>query len=285
MVNTISMPKSSDILLRIFVLCCAFTLFSGCSKKVMRNDSVFGLDSLSLEKFEKSDENLKKKGIELAREKSFEKAIEALKEYTQKNSSDSSAYNALGISYKSLGDFSMAMNSFERALTLTKQPQERSKILSNIGNLYYASGKYQAALGFYKEAAAEFEQNPLYLIFIARTFVMLGDYERARKVVSQVEKNFPRSGHEQKAKEDLGLDYYLLAEIFTGLNEENKVYVNIEKALRADPARFVAKLRKDMQNEENLFYTLQGDKRIQKMLNRFESKKRENNFVSMLLTQ
>jgi hypothetical protein len=69
------------------------------------------------------------------------------------------------------------------------------------------------------------------------------------------------------------------------LNEENKVYVNIEKALRADPARFVAKLRKDMQNEENLFYTLQGDKRIQKMLNRFESKKRENNFVSMLLTQ
>ncbi len=37
--------------------------FSGCSKKVMRNDSVFGLDSLSLEKFEKSDENLNKKGL------------------------------------------------------------------------------------------------------------------------------------------------------------------------------------------------------------------------------
>jgi hypothetical protein len=85
-------------------------------------------------------------------------------------------------------------------------------------------------------------------------------------------------------KEDVGLDYYLLAEIFTGLNEENKIYENIEKALKADPVRFVAKLSKDMRNEENLFYTLQGDKRVQKMLNRFGSGKREKDSISIVAT-
>ncbi|MFH0959302.1 MAG: tetratricopeptide repeat protein [Pseudomonadota bacterium] len=276
------MSRGFDALLGLCVLCSALTLSLGCSKKVVRNRTVFGLDNLSMEKSEKSAENLKDKGIELAREKSFEKAIEALKEHTQKNLTDSSAYNALGISYKSLGDFSSAMNSFEKALNMTKQPEERSKILSNIGNLYYAAGKYQAALGFYKEAASESDQNPLYLIFTARTFVMLGDYERARKVISQIEEKIPRSAQHKKDKEDVGLDHYLLAEIFTGLNEEKKVYENIEKALKANPARFVAKLSKDMQNEENLFFTLQGDKRIQKMLNRFGSGKREKDSISVV---
>jgi tetratricopeptide (TPR) repeat protein len=279
-----SRSKGLETLLGVCVLCCVLPLAFGCSKKVVRNGTVFGLDTLSLEKSAESNENLKEKGIGLAREKNFEKAIEALREHTQKNSSDSTAHNALGISYKSVGDFSPAMNSFEKALNLAKQPEERSKILSNIGNLYYASGKYQAALGFYKEAAAEFEQNPLYLIFIARTFVMLGDYERARKVVSEVEEKFAGSVREHKVKEDVGLDYYLLAEIFTGLNEENKIYENIENALKADPVRFVAKLSKDMRNEENLFYTLQGDKRVQKMLNRFGSGKREKDSISMVAT-
>ena len=61
-------------------------------------------------------------------------------------------------------------------------------MLANIGNLYFSAGKPQVALDNYKEAASEFPKDPLYLILIARTFVMLDDHERARKVLAAAEK-------------------------------------------------------------------------------------------------
>lgn len=267
--NKGSISRRLRILLGLLLFLNILAIGLGCSKKMESSKTVFNMDTLSFDQAQKSQENLKEKGIVLARERSFEKAIEALKEYTQKKSTDFAAYNALGISYKNLGEFSQAMNSFDKALILARNPEERSKILSNIGNLYSTTGKYQAALGFYKEAAAEFDKNPLYLILIARTFVMLGDYERARKVLQSLQEKVPGTNQDGKSQEDTGLDHYLLAEVFIGLNEEKNVYENIEKALMADPVRYVPRLRIDMQDEKSLFFTLQGDKRIQKMLNRF----------------
>jgi hypothetical protein len=71
--------------------------------------------------------------------------------------------------------------------------------------------------------------------------------------------------------EDRGLNNYLLAEIYTGLNDEKKVYANIEEALKLDLPRFRAKLLHDMRDEKNLFYTLKGDKRVNNILARYGS--------------
>ncbi len=249
---------------------CALLLFTGCSKKITRQKMVFDLDNLFWEQPESSSESLKEKGIRLAREKNFIDAIDALRKYTETEPKDYSAYNAMAISYKNIGDYSQAMKNFEKALSLTNKPEERAKILANIGNLYYLTAKYQAALGFYKEAAGEFDKNPMYMILIARTFVVLGDYDRAKKVVSIVDGKHLGTDDSEK-DDDRGLNNYLLAEIYTGLNDEKEVYKNIAAALKANCARFEPKLRQDMRDEKNLFYTLQGDKRIEKMLARYSA--------------
>ncbi|MGC8605255.1 MAG: hypothetical protein ACP5VS_16430, partial [Desulfomonilaceae bacterium] len=136
------------------------------------------------------------------------------------------------------------------------------------GNLYYATAKYQAALGFYKEAAAEFDKNPMYMILIARTFVVLGDYDRAKKVLSVIDTKSLTSDDSDRG-EDSGLNNYLLAEIHAGLNDEKGVYKNLASALSLNPARFGPKLRKDMRDEKSLFYTLQGDRQMQNILARY----------------
>lgn len=253
---------------RLCFLSCVLLLSVGCSKKIVLQKSVFDFDNLSFEQPESSNEDLKEKGIRLAREKTFPEAIECLKKYTETEPKDFSAFNAMAISYKNIGDFAQAMKYFEKALNLTTVPEERAKILANIGNLYYLTAKYQAALGFYKEAASEFDRNPMYMILIARTFVVLGDYDRARKVLAVVDGKSLKTDDLENG-EDRGLNNYLLAEIYTGLNDEKDVYGNLAAALKANSLRFSAKLRQDMKDEKNLFYTLQGDRRIEKMLARY----------------
>jgi tetratricopeptide (TPR) repeat protein len=264
------MSRFLIILSMLFVFVCASILATGCSKKITRQNTVFDLDKTFVEKSANSRENLKDKGIQLARERDFAQAIDLLKKYTQDQPADFSAFNALAISYKNTGDFSRAMLNFEKALNLASAAEERAKILANIGNLYYSDGKYQAALGFYKEAASEFDKNPMYMILIARTFVVLGDYDRAKKVLSNLNSKDLRPSDLDKG-EDRGLNNYLLAEIYTGLNDEKKVYSNIEEALKLDLPRFRAKLLHDMRDEKNLFYTLKGDKRVNDILAHYGS--------------
>ena len=48
-----------------------------------------------------------------------------------------------------------------------------------------------------------------------------------------------------------------------------------DAALKANSARFSAKLRQDMKDEKNLFYTLQGDRRIEKILARNSDRRSE----------
>ncbi|MGC8657724.1 MAG: tetratricopeptide repeat protein [Desulfomonilaceae bacterium] len=226
------------------------------------------MDDIQFQQIPTTSENLKEKGIRLAREKEFPEAIEALKKFTEEDPTDSSAFNALAISYKNSGDYVHAMKSFEKALSLTVKPEERAKVLANIGNLNYLTGKYQAALGFYKDAAAADENNQMYLILIARTFVVLGEYDRARKVLSSINENSLKADDSTKG-EDRGLNSYLLAEIYAGLNDEKEVYKNLAAALGSNPGRFAPKLRDDMRDEKSLFYTLQGDKHVGQILARY----------------
>jgi tetratricopeptide (TPR) repeat protein len=142
--------------------------------------------------------------------------------------------------------------------------------LANIGNLYFATNKPQAALGYYKEAAGEFEKNPLYLILIARTFLVLNEPDRARKVITSAEENL-RGLKTYERDEEKGLGYYLLGHCFAALGEEDKVLKYVEMALKANPDRFVPRVGKESHDHQSLFYTMKDHPDLRKLLDKYAS--------------
>jgi tetratricopeptide (TPR) repeat protein len=269
----VNQAATSSVRFLLVVLCVwGLVCAPGCSKKPVRRQIPFDLDKLlPVKPVPVTDENWREKGIRLAKEKKYKKAIEAFQSYILEDPEDYFGFNALAVCYKNSGDFSGAMKNYDRALELATLAEEESKILANIGNLYFSADKPQAALGFYKEAHERFKRNPLYLIFIARTFVVLQDYERARKVLGQAEEIESRLSRYER-DDDRGLGDYLMAYSYLALNEEDKVYKYLEKAIKANPKRFVKRVRRDLSDEKSLLFTLKGDPKLSKILNKYSLK-------------
>lgn len=246
-------------------------LLGGCGKKVASDSVPFEFDKVFSGVFSTPQKDWKDKGIRLAKNGNYDEAIEAFKNYVLENPESFFGFNALAVCYKNVGDSSQAMKNYERALEFAESSQDRAKVLANIGNLYSSAKKHQVALGFYKEAYSEFEQNPIYLILIARTFLFLDEYARARKVLTTAEGI--HAGLDKFEKdEDRGLGHYLMAQSYLALNDEDKALHYLEKALRANPGKFVAKLNQDISDEQSLFYTVRDDSRLQKLLQRYSSR-------------
>lgn len=212
--------------------------------------------------------------MRLAKDKDFDQAIDAFKRYVVKEPEDFFGFNAIAVCYKNIGDHTLAMKNFERALEFAETAEDRAKVLANIGNLYFSADKPQVALGYYREAAGESQKNPLYLVFIARTFVAMDEPDRARKVLVQAERM-----HKDLAKyerdEDRGLGSYLMAYSYLALNDEDRVYRYLENALKVNPEKYAARLEKDISDEKSLFYTLKDEPRLRKALQKHSSKTAE----------
>jgi tetratricopeptide (TPR) repeat protein len=250
---------------------CLLALTVGCAKKLARHGIPFDLDRVFDNRFVTKQEDWREKGVRLAKEKGFSEAIEAFVRHVEEEPENFFGFNALAVCYKNLGDHSNAMKNYERALEFADSAEDRAKVLANIGNLYFSADKPQVALGYYKEAAAEFDKNPLYLIFIARTFVVLNDNDRARKVLASAEQ-VRKDLEKYERDEDKGLGSYLMAYCYAALSEEEKVFQHLENALKANPERYVGRIEQDITDEKNLLFTLKDDQRLRKMLNQFKSK-------------
>lgn len=254
----------------VTLLCIGCVLLgAACSKKHVKKGVPFDLDKIfdGIE-FQPTEEDWREKGVRLAQEKKYPEAIEAFQNYVVEEPEDYFGFNAMAVCHKNLGDFSNAMKNYDRALELTNIKEEKAKILANIGNLYFTTDKPQAALGFYKEAASEFRNNPLYLIFIARAFVVLEEYDRARKVLTEAERMEDRLTRYERP-EDQGLGWYLMAYSYLALNEEDKVFTYLTKALKANPERFVQRIKKDLADEKSLLYTLRDNQELMEALKRY----------------
>lgn len=244
-------------------------MVGGCGKKAVRISGIpFDLDKVFAGIDFRPQENWREKGIRLAKEKDFDQAIDAFRKHVLEEPNDFSGFNALAVCYKNLGDHAQAMKNYERALEFATTPEDRGKVLGNIGNLYFSANKPQVALGYYKEAAAEFPENPLYLIFIARTFVMLNEPERARKVLTEVERMY-KDLDKYEADDDRGLGAYHMAYSFLALQDEDKVFKYLEDALKANPAKYIPRLEKDFSDEKSLWYTLKEEPRLKKVMQRY----------------
>ncbi len=249
---------------------CAAMMVGGCAKKPMGQGIVFDLDKVFTGQPSPPPANWKEKGVRLARDKNFGEAVEAFKSHVMEDPENFFGFNALAVCFKNMGDHSQAMKNYERALEFVDSPEERAKVLSNIGNLYFSANKPQAALGYYKEAAAEFPQNPLYLVLIARTFVTLDEYERAKKVLTEAQK-IHKNLDKYERDDDRGLGSYLMAYSYAALSEEEKVFSHLENALKANPEKYVKRIEQDLSDEKSLLYTLKDDPRLQELLKKYSS--------------
>lgn len=245
-----------------------FLLSCSCSQKVVKSGMPFDMDKIAFESVSETDENWREKGVQLARRKEYPEAIEAFSSYIERSPKDSFGYNALAVCYKNIGDPQSAMRNYEKALELSSRGEDRAKVLGNIGNMYFSSGKMQAALGFYKDAAAEFEENPFYVILIARTFVSMNDFDRARKALNQAEPNIGKL-EQYERDEDRGLGYYLLAQSYAALNDEGKLMENLDKALKVNASRFLYRVQQDSSDETNLLYTLTDDPKFLGLIRKY----------------
>jgi len=249
---------------------CTVVSATGCAKKAIRQAVPFDMDKIFVAKAEPQStltEGLKEKGLRLVQEKNYEQAVDVFKSLVVDEPESFFGFNAMAVCLKNMGDHASAMKNFDRSLEFADLNEERAKILANIGSLYLLANKPQVALGFYKEAAAEFKENPLYLILIARTFALLNEDERARKVLAEAEANQKNLDKFEK-DEDRGLGHYLMAYSYLSLNNEDKVLQYLERALKANPTRFASRLKHDFGDKKSLLYTLRDDPRVTDALKR-----------------
>ena len=261
----------SHLIRTMLVGLCVLATAGGCAKKVTRSGVPFDLDSVFAGKHEPLEESWKEKGMRQAKEGEFEPAIESFTKHVVEDPESFFGFNAIAICYKNMGDHTKAMQNFERALEFAEDKEEKAKVFANMGNLYFAANSPQVALGYYKEAAGEFDKNPLYLILIARTFLHLNEPDRARKVLIAAE-DILKNLDKYERDDEKGLGYYLMAQCYIALNDEEKVFQRLEKALKANPLRYVKRIEKDISDEKNLMFTLKEDERLQKALRRYASK-------------
>lgn len=210
----------------------------------------------------------REKGLRLAKERQFEQAIEAFMRHIEEDPEESFGFNALAVCYKNRGDHTMAMKNFERALEFAESREDRAKVLANIGNLYFSTNKPQAALGYYKEAATEFEKNPLYFVLIARTFLVLNEPERARKVLDSAEENL-RGLEKYQRDDEKGLGYYLMSHCFASLGEEDKVLKYVELAVKANPDKYVLRMAQDSRSPQSLLYTMKDHPDLRRIIDKY----------------
>jgi hypothetical protein len=253
--------------LLVLTLCGLFSA-TGCVKQTLIPGVPFGLDKLTTTKAVPPEDPLKEKGLRLVKEKKFKEALEVFTQFVTEKPENFFGFNALAVCYKNLGDSANAAKNYERALEFADSPEERAKVLGNIGNLYSAEKRDQVALGYYKEAAAEFERNPLYLILISRSFLRLHEKERARKVLADAEK-LREQLDKYERDEDRGLGFYLMADSYLTLDNVDKSSEYLERAVQVNPQRYGRKIARETLDPSHSFHKLKNHPRISKLLSRY----------------
>jgi tetratricopeptide (TPR) repeat protein len=277
----ISSSSSSTQGIVLFITALAAIMFislsvGGCSKPNFLKRSVSTSDKDISKQESTEDVNWKENGIRLAGEGNL---TEAFKKQVVDEPEDFFGFNAIGVCFKKMGDHSRAMKNYSRALEFADTREERAKVLSNIATLYLAVGKKQAALGYYKEASSQDESNPIYLISIARTFIVMNAHDRARKVLDEAER-IHRNLSKFEHGADRGQGYYLMAYCFISLQEPDKAFKYLELALRENPAKYVRRIQKGMNDEKSLLFTLKEDPKLKRILKRYARKASPDHWVN-----
>jgi hypothetical protein len=123
-------------------------------------------------------------------------------------------------------------------------------------------------LGYYKEAHGYCPENLLFLASIARAFITLEDLERARRVLQEAEST-QHPDQEPEEMEDRGMGHYLLAYCYAAMSQRapepedsEGVVKHAELALKADPNKFVNRIRKELADEKSPWFSFKDNEEL-----------------------
>jgi adenylate cyclase len=119
----------------------------------------------------------------------FDKAVEALEQAISLSPSYADAYALLALIKNEMGQANEAIRLIEKGMELN--PHYSWDYLYNLGRANYAVGRYEQAVEFLQQALArnEFVAQPR--LFLAASFVQLGQLDDAEWEIEQVKTSFP----------------------------------------------------------------------------------------------
>jgi hypothetical protein len=103
-------------------------------------------------------------------------AIEELKKAVQLNPLFTEAYNAMGVSYDKLGNYSQAANCYRSALKLSPKLDYAH---NNLGYSYLLKNDLDAAIDAFKKAIELNDSNKRYHSNLGLAYIMKGQYDKA----------------------------------------------------------------------------------------------------------
>ena len=118
-------------------------------------------------------------------------ALEELKEIIHKDPTFVKAYNAMGISYESLGDFNKAIHSYELALKISPN---LDYVLNNLGFAYLLRENYDMAIDAFQKAIVLDPNFSRAYFSQGVSYGQLGEYPKAIAQINTALKMEPQNG-------------------------------------------------------------------------------------------
>ena len=141
-------------------------------------------------------------------------ALEELKEIIHKDPTFVKAYNAMGISYESLGDFNKAIHSYELALKISPN---LDYVLNNLGFAYLLRENYDMAIDAFQKAIVLDNHNKRFRNNLGLAYAKKDRYDRALE-------QFRLTGDEFSANYKLGQILYRECKYAEAFQYNEKAY-------------------------------------------------------------
>lgn len=175
---------------------------------------------------------LYEKGMDVYREKDFEKAISIFKKALRKDKNFAFAYDMIGVSYRRMNDFNKAIKFYEKSLAI--DPKGRMPLM-NIPIAYALLEDYDKSIEGYLKFMTIFPEDPEGFYGIGRIYHLKGDYEKAldNMMKAFVMYNEAGSPYARDAETNLGLFYRELKaqnklDLFKRMAKKHKIEIGTD---------------------------------------------------------
>ena len=141
-------------------------------------------------------------------------------------------YNALGGVFFSMGDYTKAINNFEKVLTLSDNASVQKKVKKNLSLAYAKLGNEEITNGNSQKAieslnkAVEYEKYDAAYLSLAKLYSEMGEWNKSISAAESALKN--------RSKITMGGPYFYMGVSYKGMGETQKAKEMFEKA-KSDP--------------------------------------------------
>ena len=168
------------------------------------------------------------KGIAQKKANNLEGSKTSFEECLKLKNDFEAGYNALGGVYFSMGDYTKAINNFEKVLTLSSNASVQKKVKKNLSLAYAKLGNEEISNGNSQKAienlnkAVEYEKYDAAYLSLAKLYSEMGEWDKSITAAENALKN--------KSKITSGGPYFYMGVSFKGKGETQKAKEMFEKA-------------------------------------------------------